>query len=76
MITCTASLVHHRLLDSVHRIGLCNVDLTSFPDDHLASLVSSVRGSVTIENVSGCDLITILEIVTLCGELTLDISPI
>ena len=74
MITCAASLVHHGVLRSVRRIGLVRVDLTSVPTEHLASLVSSavslqaqtfprcsVRGSVTIKNVSGCDLVTILD---------------
>ena len=61
MITCAASLVHHGVLRSVRRIGLVRVDLTSVPTEHLASLVSSVRWCVTIENVSGCDLVTILE---------------
>ena len=61
VITCAASLVHHGVLRSVRRIGLVRVDLTSVPTEHLASLVSSVRGSVTIKNVSGCDLVTILD---------------
>ena len=61
MITCAASLAHHGLLGSVKEMVLRNVDLTSVPAEHLASLVSSVTGRVTIENVSGCDLITILD---------------
>ena len=51
-------------------------DLTSVPAEHLASLTSSVTGRIDIMNFCGCDLITILEMVTLCGELTVDISPI
>jgi len=38
-----------------------NVDLTSVPAEHLASLVSCVTGGVLIENVSGCDLVNILD---------------
>ena len=42
---------------------LPNVDLTSVPAEHLASLASSVTGRVTIMNVSGSDwdLVTILD---------------
>ena len=61
VITCAASLAHHRLLGSVEEMRLCNVDLTSVPAEHLASLVSSVTGTVYIRNVSGCDLVTILD---------------
>ena len=40
---------------------LQNVDLTSVPAEHLASLVSSVTEWLGIRNVSGCDLVNILE---------------
>ena len=62
-ITCAASLAHHGLLGSVREIRLCNVDLTSVPTEHLASLASSVTASVTIKNVRGSyyDLVTILD---------------
>ena len=59
-ITCASSLAHHGLLDSVLSMWLRDFDLTSVPDEHLASLVSRVSGQVVIKNVSGCDLITIL----------------
>ena len=42
-------------------MDLCNVDLTSVPAEHLASLASSVTRMVTIENISGCNLVTILD---------------
>ena len=61
VVSCAVSLAHHRLLGSVKDMGLRNVDLTSVPAEHLASLVSSVSWSVYIENVSGCDLVTILD---------------
>ena len=48
VITRAASLAHHGLLGSVRRLGLHDVDCTSVPAEHLASLVSSVRWSVTI----------------------------
>ena len=60
-IICAASLAHHRLLGSVKDMSLDDVDLTSVPAEHLASLASSVTGRVYIENVSGCDLVTILD---------------
>ena len=61
MITCTSSLAHYGLLSSVREMSLSNVDLSSVPAEHLASLISSVRRRVTIWIVSGCDLVTILE---------------
>ena len=61
VITCAASLAHHRLLGSMQEMILCNVDLTSVPAEHLASLVSCVTRYVDIKNVSGCGLVTILE---------------
>ena len=61
VITCAASLAHHRLLGCVKDLWLFNIDLTSVSAEHLASLVSRVTGYVTILNVSGCDLVTILD---------------
>ena len=60
-ITCAASLAHHGLLGSVQGMWLSNVDLTSIPAQHLASLASSVMMWVGIEYVSGCGLVTILD---------------
>ena len=64
VMTCAASLAHLRLLGSVREMRLWNVDLTSVPAEHLASLASCVNemtGGVIIENVSGCDLVNILD---------------
>ena len=61
VITCAASLAHRGLLGSVRGMSLCKVDLTSVPAEHLASLASSVTRGVVIVNVSGCDLVTILD---------------
>ena len=58
--TCAASLAHHGLLGSVSYLSLGDVDLTSVPAEHLASLVS-VTGRVYIGNVSGSALVTILD---------------
>ena len=46
LITCAASLAHHRLLGSVWFMDLRDADLTSVPAEHLASLASSVTGIV------------------------------
>ena len=68
-ITCVASLAHHKLLGSVSGLWLYDVDLTSIPTEHLASLAScvtenyfpGVHEGVHIQNVSGCSLVTILD---------------
>ena len=60
-ITCAASLANHRLLGSVKEMSLWDVDLTSVPAEHLASLFSSVIWRVFLRNVSGCGLVTILD---------------
>ena len=61
-VKCAASLAHKGLLGSVTvwRLWLRD-DLTSVPAEHLVSLVSSVTRCVFIKNVSGCDLVTILD---------------
>ena len=60
-ITLAANLAYHGVLESVERLVLSNVDLTSVPAEHLASLVSIVMGRVTIDIVSGCGLVNILD---------------
>ena len=50
LITCAASLAHHGLLGSVANLRLHNVDLTSVPAEHLASLVSCVWWRFEISN--------------------------
>ena len=42
-------------------LSLCDEYPTSLPAEQLASLVSSVTEWVSIENVSGCDLVNILD---------------
>ena len=59
-ITTAASLAHHRLLSSVQSMRLSDVDLSSVPAEHLASLASCVTWTVDIYNVSNCDLVSIL----------------
>ena len=57
---CGASLAQYGLLGSVKRLCLNNVDLSPVPAQHLASLVSCVTSDLVINNVSGCDLVSIL----------------
>ena len=69
VITCAASLAHHKLhMDGgrdLHHCGwlgtihLADVDLSSVPPEHLGSLVSTVGGTLGIYNVSGCGLASI-----------------
>ena len=61
-ITYAASLAHHGLLGSYkfHMLELRD-DLTPVQAGHLASLVPAVMGHVNIQNVRGCDLVTILD---------------
>ena len=61
LITCAASLANYGLFGLVKEMWLSDVDLTSVPDKHLASLVSTVTGILDISKISGCDLVTILD---------------
>ena len=60
-ITCAASLAHHGLVSSVSTLRLRDVNLSSIPEEHLATLVSYVTWSLEInnKNVSGCDLVSL-----------------
>ena len=62
-IICAASLAHHKLLGSVERIYLWNVDLTSVLDEHLAALVSCAVDDVFIKfiRIGVCGMVTILD---------------
>ena len=60
VITCAASLAHNKVLCPVETMELVSSEeLTSIPAEHLASLVSCVRGRVNISNVSGFNLVTL-----------------
>ena len=59
-IRCAASLTHHGLLNGLLTMGMENVDLSSVPTQHLVSLTASVSIGIFIENVSGCNLHSIL----------------
>ena len=62
-VACVASLAHQGLVNSemAHQLDLRDLDLTSVPTKHLSSLFSIVRDEVHITNISGCDLVTILD---------------
>ena len=60
-MTTVASLAHHEILGYVEFMVLRDLDLASVPGEHLASLASCVTESVIIENVSNCDLVSILD---------------
>ena len=59
-LMCSASLAHHGLFDSVKMMALRDFDLSSVPAKYLASLASRVTGILRIQNVIGCDLVSIL----------------
>ena len=61
VITCAAALAHLGLLESKREMGLVKFDLTSVPEEDLASLVSNVTEHFSILNVSGCDLVSLLD---------------
>ena len=60
-IVTAASLAHHGLLGSVESMTLEDVDLSSVPAEHLASLSSCVMSKVNIINVNTSDLISMLD---------------
>ena len=60
-ISCAANLARRGLLGPVKVLILANVDLSSVPTERLSSLVSSVTVSIFIENVSGCNLVNIID---------------
>ena len=59
-IMCGASLAHHGLLGRLDTMRFEDVDLSSVPTKHLVSLTSSVRVGLCINNVSGCDLLSMI----------------
>ena len=61
-ITTAASLAHHGLHGKLKIRSLdLEDDLSSLPVEHLTSLISLVEYQLLIRNVSGCDLVTILD---------------
>ena len=61
-VPCAASFAHHGLLKYPgNGILLRDINLSSVPAEHMASLVSIARTYVSIRNVSGCSLVPILD---------------
>ena len=67
-LKCAASLAHRGPLGSLTWLSLNYVDLSSIPEKHLVSLVSRVTRHLTINNVIGCDLVSLLSSLQ-CEEL-------
>ena len=65
-----ASLAYHGLLGPLRVLRLLDMDLSTVPAEHLASLVSCVTNLITIRGVSGCDMVSILDSVK-CKVLSL-----
>ena len=62
LFTLAAALAHHGLLGDVDDLDLIEVDLSTVPTQHFVSLISNVKITVMIRhNVSGFDLLTLLE---------------
>ena len=59
-LKCCASLAHHGLLSSFQELTLSDIDLSPVPTQHLASLASCATKYLDINNVRGCDLVSIL----------------
>ena len=71
-IIIAASLAHHGMLSSVRILELDNVDLSSVPPEHLASLASCVTSGVIIINVSNCDIMRLLHNSVKCKWLSIN----
>ena len=69
-LVCGASLAHHGLLGSVRDMSLSNEDLSPVPVQHLASLLTCVTRDLSIDNVSGCDLVSLFTNIK-CQELSI-----
>ena len=72
-IATAASLAHRGMLGSLQGMELVNVDLSSVPPKHLASLAACVTNWVDILDVRNTDLVSILDsvkckIITICGK--------
>ena len=68
-LICGASLAHHGLIQSygeLTHLTLRDLDLSPVPAQHLASLASVVSGDLRIENISGCDLVSLLTNIKFC----------
>ena len=67
-----ASLAHHGLLVSIHGLRLRDVNLSSVPTQHLASLASCVTWRVDMKDVRGCNLATLFDSLRECKLLWIE----
>ena len=62
LLTCGAALAYRGLIKEVEELLLGKVNLSTVPRPHLISLISSVTRILDVDpNVTGCDLVTILD---------------
>ena len=70
-MTCAATLAYRGWIKDVDNMWLQEIDLGTVPIQHLISLLSSVKRTVNIDDeVTGCDLVTILDSLQ-CQEIRL-----
>ena len=76
LLTSAAALAYRGLLKDVEEVFLHEVNLSTIPTDHLISLMSSVTDTFDIyDNVTGCDLVTILDSLQ-CNEIGLGFNDL
>ena len=62
LLTCGAALAYRGFIKDVGEFLLGKVNLSTIPTPHLISLISSVTRILdVVHNVTGCDLVTILD---------------
>ena len=62
LLTCGAALTYRGLIKEIQELRLDEVNLSTIPTTHLISLISSVTRILDVDhNVTGCDLVTILD---------------
>ena len=72
-ITSAASLAYHYwLLFEVNTLTMCDMDLSSIPTSHLTALASCAQKEITINNVTGFDLVSFLEGIPYGEQLNID----
>ena len=76
LLTSAAALAYRGLLKDVEEVFLHEVNLSTIPTDHLISLTSIVTDTFdTYDNVTGCDLVTILDSLQ-CNEIGLGFNDL
>ena len=68
-INCAASLAYHEVISFLDTIWMCDMDLSSVPNLHLAALVACPTEEVSIRHVTGCNLLSIINSIYGCNLL-------